>query len=273
MKRIFFAGTLALAACGQALAADLPPNPSAPPPRAPAAYVPAVAPTYNWGGVYIGINGGGGFGTSNWTNCCHADNYGRLQLVRGLVGGTLGANFQANQLVFGLETDLDWSNIKGSSTSAYCTTGIVATNCQTKNSYIGTARGRIGFAADRVLIFGTGGAAFGDVQTGLTYPTLSATYDKTNKVGWTGGGGVEVAFGENWDWQDRIPVRQSRIGKLFHGRELRGHHSANAGLGEIHRQSHPRRLQLQIRRRSIAGQAPLCTVHNKNKAPGCDLGL
>ena len=65
MKRILFAGTLALAACGQTLAADLPP--AAAPPRAPAAYVPAVAPTYNWGGFYIGVNGGGAFGMLNWT--------------------------------------------------------------------------------------------------------------------------------------------------------------------------------------------------------------
>jgi outer membrane immunogenic protein len=52
MKRILIASTLALAAGGQALAADLPP-PMAPPPRAPAMYIP-VAPVYNWTGFYIG---------------------------------------------------------------------------------------------------------------------------------------------------------------------------------------------------------------------------
>jgi outer membrane immunogenic protein len=194
MKRILFAGSLALAACGQALAADLPPA-AAPAPRAPAAYIPAVAPTYNWGGVYIGVNGGGAFGTSNWTNpILVGGTTGDFNLTGWLVGGTLGANFQASQIVFGVEGDLDWTNIKGSN-SAAC--GPV-TSCQTANTYIGTGRGRIGFAADRVLVFATGGAAFGNIQMGLTAPGLSTTNDTVNKVGWTGGGGVEVAFGENW---------------------------------------------------------------------------
>ncbi len=57
MKRIMIAAVLAFAAGGQALAADLPPM-AAPPPRAPATYVPIAAPVYNWGGFYIGINGG-----------------------------------------------------------------------------------------------------------------------------------------------------------------------------------------------------------------------
>ena len=43
MKRMLIAGALALAA-GHALAADLPP-PITPPPRAPAAYVPACRST------------------------------------------------------------------------------------------------------------------------------------------------------------------------------------------------------------------------------------
>jgi outer membrane immunogenic protein len=192
MKRILFAGTLALATFGQALAADLPP--AAPPPRAPAAYVPAVAPTYNWGGFYIGVNGGGAFGTTNWTSSTLVGGTtGDFNMNGWLVGGTIGANFQASQLVFGIEGDLDWTNIKGSNSTA-C--GLVS--CQTANTYIGTARGRIGFAADRVLIFATGGAAFGNIEMGFTSPSISTTYDTVNKVGWTGGGGVEVAFGDNW---------------------------------------------------------------------------
>ena len=51
MKRWLLAGTLALAASGQAVASDLPPPASAPP-RAPAAYVPPPSPVYNWGGIY-----------------------------------------------------------------------------------------------------------------------------------------------------------------------------------------------------------------------------
>lgn len=209
MKRILFAGSLALAACGQALAADLPPVQA---PRAPAAYVPTTAPTYNWGGVYIGVNGGYGFGSSTWTdpNNPASTTSGSFDLNGWLAGGTIGANFQASQFVFGVEGDLDWSNIKNSSNNnaanAFCTglTNVAATaalgaNCQTQNTYFGTARARVGFAADRVLIFATGGAAFGNIQAGLSGGPIGApTFDTTNKVGWTGGGELEVAFADNW---------------------------------------------------------------------------
>ena len=66
MKRMLIAGALALAAGGQALAADLP-QPGPLPPRAPATYVPAPVPVFSWTGIYVGINGGYAFGDSNWT--------------------------------------------------------------------------------------------------------------------------------------------------------------------------------------------------------------
>ena len=66
MKRLLIAGALAFAAAGPALAADLPQP--APPPQAPAAYMPTVAPVYNWGGIYFGVNGGYGLGKSEWSD-------------------------------------------------------------------------------------------------------------------------------------------------------------------------------------------------------------
>ena len=65
MKRMLLAGALSLfAATPAAFAADLP---AGPPAQAPAAYVPVVAPVYNWSGIYIGINGGYGFGSTDWS--------------------------------------------------------------------------------------------------------------------------------------------------------------------------------------------------------------
>src|SRR5579863_7178900 len=100
MKRILMAGALAFAAAGQVFAADLPrPGPA---PQAPAAYIPTVAPVYNWGGIYLGLNGGYGFGSSKWSGA--GLNTQSFNTSGGVVGGTLGANFQSDAFVFGLET-------------------------------------------------------------------------------------------------------------------------------------------------------------------------
>lgn len=185
MKRMLMAAALALAAGGQALAADLPQAPPPPPPRAPAAYIPAP-PVYNWGGVYVGVNGGYGFGNSTWSNAFGST--GSFSTNGGFAGGTLGANFQASQFVFGVEGDVDWTDLKGTSSSLVCTS-----YCQTANNWLGTLRGRLGFAADRILFYGTGGAAFGDVKATTPFASNSST-----EVGWTAGAGVEFALSQNW---------------------------------------------------------------------------
>ncbi len=122
MKRLLMAGALAFAvAAGQALAADLPQP--APPPQAPVAYVPTVAPVYNWGGIYFGANGGYGFGSSEWSdpnNPSSAPNTGNFSTTGFLVGPTVGVNFQTDAFVFGIEGDFDASWLDGKSSSAYC---------------------------------------------------------------------------------------------------------------------------------------------------------
>jgi outer membrane immunogenic protein len=130
-----------------AVAADLP--------RAPAGFVPVA---YNWTGLYLGINGGYAWGSSRWSGYANnADPSGVM------VGGTIGYNWQAlgSPWVFGLEGDIDWTNIKGTFTSVTCPTG-----CQTKK-YL-AARGRLGYAWDRVMPYVTGGAAFKASQVGFT---------------------------------------------------------------------------------------------------------
>jgi outer membrane immunogenic protein len=159
---------------------------------------------YNWGGIYIGINGGYGFGNSTWSdpNNQALATTGSFSTTGFVVGGTVGANYQVNQVVFGVEADMDYAGLSGTSTSAFCSgalgaavsAGLTAGNCQTKDSWLGTARGRLGFAWDRVLLYGTGGGAFGDVKAGLTTGT---SFDSSTKFGWTGGAGVEFAITEN----------------------------------------------------------------------------
>jgi outer membrane immunogenic protein len=190
MTRLLIAAALAFAAAAPAFAADLP-EPAPPPPRAPAAYMPVVAPVYNWGGIYYGINGGYGFGKSEWTNAANpvASSTGTFNISGYAAGATLGANIQADAFVFGIEGDFDAMGIKGSNTSLFC-----AVACETKNTWLGTVRGRVGYAADRVLFYGTAGGAFGNIQSGVT----GGGFDVSNKMGWTAGAGVEAAFADNW---------------------------------------------------------------------------
>jgi outer membrane immunogenic protein len=184
MKRILIAAALAVAAGGQALAADLPPA-AAPPPRAPAAYAPP--PLFSWTGFYLGINGGYGFGQSNWNDPVFGST-GNFNTPGFLVGGTLGANYQVGAFVIGVEGDGDWSDANGS-TSNTC-----PFPCQTKSDWLATVRGRAGWAWDRVLFYGTGGVAFGDLQAA----TAGNPFTSATQTGWTAGAGIEWAFAPNW---------------------------------------------------------------------------
>jgi outer membrane immunogenic protein len=171
MKRFILAvcaGLLAAAMATPSGAADL---------RRPVYKGPAfVAPVFTWTGFYVGINGGYGFGNSNWDPGPNFDTNGWL------VGGTIGYNLQTGNFVWGLEADLDYSNMKGDSGGV-----------ETRVSYFGTARGRIGYAFDRFMPYLTGGAAFAQIKM-----DAGAGDDKDNQIGWTIGGGVEWAFLANW---------------------------------------------------------------------------
>ncbi len=185
MKRILIAGALALAAGGQAFAADLPPGP--PPPRAPATYAPVPVPVFSWTGIYIGVNGGYSFGTSNWSPPGFIPT-GNFDTSGYLFGGTLGGNYQWGQFVLGIEGDGDWTNLSGSVT---CTGGY---SCTTSSEWLATVRGRVGYAFDRVLVYGTAGGAAGDIRANNSF---TGGTDTNTEYGWTAGAGVEFAFTPN----------------------------------------------------------------------------
>ena len=65
--------------------------------------------------------------------------------------------------------------------------------CTTQSDWLATVRGRAGYAWDRVLFYGTGGAAFGDLQAAAGV----LPFNSTTQVGWTAGAGVEFAFTPN----------------------------------------------------------------------------
>lgn len=180
MRRVLLStiSLLALSVAG-ASAADIP-RPG------PTYKAPVAVPVYNWTGGYIGINGGYGWGQSDWGFFG-----GDANPAGGTVGLTLGYNWQAlgSPWVFGLEGDINWSGIKGSFANFACPFG-----CEIKNEWFGTVRGRVGYAIDRVMPYVTGGLAFG--QVGASINGFGTTSD-TN-FGWTIGAGVEGALAPNW---------------------------------------------------------------------------
>jgi outer membrane immunogenic protein len=177
------AGVMAVAAwIGAAAAADM----SRPFPARPLPPSPIYNFAYNWSGLYAGINGGFGWGSSNWNGIPAS-----FDVNGGMFGGQLGYNWQFGSLVTGIEGDADWTDLRGSTTVFGCPGG---GPCATKNDFLMTARGRIGYAADRWMPYFTGGFAAGNIRA--TNPGF-AGIDQTNG-GWTIGGGLEGALAGNW---------------------------------------------------------------------------
>src|SRR6516165_1161793 len=143
MKRLASAVALIMfAGSSAALAADFgaPPLPvyAAPPPppvygAPPPPPVYPIYPIFSWSGIYVGINGGGAFGNSNWTDPVEAAT-GNFSLSGGLFGGTVGANYQTGPWVFGIEGDWDWTNLSGTTFNTSC----AFVGCTTQSNWLAT---------------------------------------------------------------------------------------------------------------------------------------
>lgn len=239
--------TLVLVLGSPAFATDLP----APAYKAPVYKAPAVAPLYNWSGFYIGGNAGYGWGKANTDianaagnpfglgpsglpfdplpGFAHSDS-GKLNGPNG--GGQIGYNWQfAPMGVFGIEADLQTSRQKNSNrfTDSFSVQdhadnetfldGTIATDYEAKISWFGTVRGRLGYASNGVLLYGTGGLAYGEVGLsgtsastvttsgagvgGPPFTTVTAKGFAASAVnlGWTAGAGIEGALANNWTWK------------------------------------------------------------------------
>lgn len=205
--------TVAAAAATSASAADL-----RMPVKAPV-YAPAPAYTL-WNGFYIGANVGYGAGVedtgvlrNNTADLNPAFAAGVIPTNFGIQrdgivgGGQIGYNYQAGNIVFGVEADFQGSGINGR--KVISTTGIVgfipATSTGTSDlNWFGTVRGRIGVAFDRALLYATGGFAYGGVEDSAELrATVAPPPDFFGRrsqtlTGYTVGGGLEYAFSPNW---------------------------------------------------------------------------
>jgi outer membrane immunogenic protein len=194
MKRLLVAGIAVASFCGaSALAADLPT-------KAPA-YVPAPAPMFSWSGWYIGANGGYAWGGSNG-QIPYSDTAGITALTQGFSdsgwfgGGQIGFNQQNGHSVWGLEADIQGSDIKDNF-SVVVPNAPAGISGNQKIDYFGTVRGRIGLAYDRTLLYATGGWAYGSVKDNFVINAFPASNSAT-KGGWVVGAGIEYAFAPNW---------------------------------------------------------------------------
>src|SRR5580700_10789287 len=130
--------SLSLLAAEGALAADVPLPGGAPIP--PSSYYP-ISPPVNWGGVYIGLNGGYGLGSSSWSNS--KGSTGNFADNGGVVGGTLGINYAGfgDWVLLGIEGDFDWSGATGSGACSNLGAALGANaTCQTRIDWLTTFR-------------------------------------------------------------------------------------------------------------------------------------
>jgi outer membrane immunogenic protein len=184
---------------GSAFAADLPPP--APPARAPAVYVAPPAPVFSWTGFYIGGNVG-----AAWTQVNANDSFGNswsnAQQAVFAGGGQVGANYQFNWLVVGVEADFDWLANNHNSSNALSVPGGDSFQLSANNRWITTVAGRVGVGAHNWLFYAKGGGGW----VGVNNPTLTdvtsgasiSTSNSNSNSGWLAGGGIEWAFAPNW---------------------------------------------------------------------------
>ena len=181
------AGTLASIVCAQA--ADLP---LAPPPMAPAAPVAYAPQIYNWSGIYVGGQIGGGLSGSSWTDPFSATSHDRFHDLGFLAGAQVGANAQFSRLVLGLEGDFNWTNLKNSGTDS------IGEALDSNVQWTSTITGRIGAAFNRLLVYGKGGLALAQDQSSLTDLAGNTATDSFLRTGWTVGAGLEYAIDDHW---------------------------------------------------------------------------
>ncbi|MDA9464954.1 outer membrane protein [Bradyrhizobium sp. CCBAU 53415] len=211
MKKVLLASACLFALAAPASAADLAARPYTKAPVAP------IAAVYNWTGFYLGIVGGGAWEASS----------GDPKMQGGFVGGTAGYNWQTGNVVFGIEADGAWADVSASAAGTVFVAGVggIPASVSSKTDAMGTVRGRIGWAVNNVLLYGTGGYAWIDNKITATLGGLSAS-DSQFHSGWTVGAGVEAFFAPQWSVKGEYLYR-SLGGETYFG-------AVNTGTLNLH---------------------------------------
>ncbi|PZF75120.1 porin family protein [Aestuariivirga litoralis] len=192
MRKYLLAGSALVAALSIATAAN-------------AADMTAPA-TYDWTGFYLGANAGVAWSNASIDQNTYIDGVRVPALSNSLdgnntaftAGGILGYNYQMDQIVLGAEADFNYLGFSNDrrrniDDGVYATTNFEA-------DWYGTIRARLGFAVDNLLIYGTGGAAYGNMNADGKLVVGDAVWKGSTddtRWGWTLGAGAEYGI-DNW---------------------------------------------------------------------------
>ena len=168
------------------------------------------AETVDWSGFYGGLNLGADFAQHdiniNFTLTSRPDSTAVIG------GGQLGINLQWSRFVLGVEGD--FQGAADDSIARWVLTGNAPPDPidrasesfrrEISSNWFASSRGRVGFAWNRLLVYATGGAAFADLRLESRNTTTSSTVNSRltsdgneTQVGWTVGGGVELAMSDH----------------------------------------------------------------------------
>lgn len=159
---------------------------------------PALAggPYFDWAGPHVGVNGGVAWGNTNW-NLTFAGvqiTTGSFAVSGGIVGVTAGYDLQSGPWVIGGLADIDWSSIRGNTAGSGI--GTCSPNCATSGDWLGTIRGRVGFANGPFLPYLTAGLAVGGVS--MFHSGKPSGVTTSTDVGWAAGAGLQYALAKRW---------------------------------------------------------------------------
>ncbi len=209
LKKFLLTVAAFAALSSMAQAADLPR-------KSQPSFAPAV-PLFTWTGFYVGVNAGYAFGDGNTVTT--GTPIFQTLIAPGIVpsslntkangfigGGQIGYNLQFGSIVAGLEADIQFADLKkrASFTGGPVLGTQLTTSAKSEVEYFGTLRARLGFTPiDRLLIYGTGGLAYGQIKTsggvvGVQAPALAWSGSNSDtKFGYAVGAGLEYAITNN----------------------------------------------------------------------------
>jgi outer membrane immunogenic protein len=173
---------------GSAFAADLP--------MFEAPVEPLPVPAFSWTGFYVGAAGGYAWGNGE-VNFFGIGAPGDEEVDSDgwMIGPFVGYQYQWRNVVFGVEGDLEWTDIDGDDDDGDGFDVGVDIDWQ------GSLRGRLGYAFDRALIYGTGGFSLAGVDTEGPGGGGDDDGDGSTEWGWNIGAGLDFAV------TDRVFVR------------------------------------------------------------------